>query len=251
MALATKNKELENFLYVASHDLRSPLVNVQGFSQRLKSQTLELSEIFAKSNLDPDTKMSVETILYGGIPGSLHYITSSVAKMDSLITGLLEISRTGRTEMSLGPVNMNQLFMSILAAQTFQISEVSAQILTSDIPNCFGDEKLLNQLFSNLIGNAIKFRDKQRLLKIGISGKVVGNNVHYCIQDNGIGIEKRHIEKIWNVFFQVDNVSLESGEGLGLSIIKKIADRHRGRVWTESVPGEGSQFHVELPRFSL
>jgi PAS domain S-box-containing protein len=249
--ITAKNKELENYLYVASHDLRSPLVNIQGFSQRLQSQTQEISEILVGSNLDPSIQKGIETIANEGIPRSLHYITSSVTKMDALISGLLEISRTGRVEMTIGLVKMDKLFKSIVSAQGFQISEVSAQIQLTDIPNCYGDENLLNQLFSNLIGNAVKYRDKQRPLQIEISGKVDANKVRYTVKDNGIGIEGRHIEKIWDVFYRVDPVSKGTGDGLGLSIIKRIADRHRGRVWAESEPGVGSQFHVELSRVAF
>ena len=246
--VVTKNKELENYLYVASHDLRSPLVNIQGFSQRMQQQVDDMKDLLAKCSLEPKVREELDDVMEVGIPKTVKFIVSGVAKMDALINGLLQISRTGRMELVVASVDMEALFKSILAAHSFQISEVSAEILLGPLPPCYGDENQLNQLFSNLVGNAIKYRDPRRALRLEINAHAEANRIRYSVKDNGIGIDKRHLDKIWDVFYRVDPASHNSGDGLGLSIIKRIADKHRGKVWAESEPGVGSVFHVELQR---
>lgn len=244
--LTAKNKELENYLYVASHDLRSPLVNIQGFSQRLQKQIDSLRQISEEIEIDLDVKDRIGKLINENIPKSLDFIFSNVQKMDSLINGLLQISRTGRIKMTIVNVNMNRLINSIFGGLNFQMSEISAKISCEDLPNCYGDENQLNQLFSNIIGNSIKYRDKNRQLHIEISGQIQFNKVIYCIKDNGIGIAAKHIERIWDVFYRVNSASNEQGEGLGLSLAKRIVEKHRGRIWAESIEGRGSIFYVEL-----
>jgi PAS domain S-box-containing protein len=239
-----KNKELESYLYIASHDLRSPLVNIQGFSQRLLKQTNELKSIITDLKPDSQVQMKIDTIINEGIPKSLHFILSNVVKMDSLISSLLQISRTGRLTLSISKVDMNRLFKTIVASQDHQLTECSAQIRMHRIDDCYGDENLLNQLFSNIIDNAIKYRDKDRNLLIELESKVQYKNVIYSIKDNGRGISKRNLEKIWDVFFRVD--TQEKGEGIGLSIAKTITSKHKGKIWVESEEGVGSTFFVEL-----
>jgi PAS domain S-box-containing protein len=244
--LSAKNKELENYLYVASHDLRSPLVNIQGFSQRLQKQIDSLRLFSEEIKVELDVKDRIGNLININIPKTLEFIFSNVQKMDSLINGLLQISRSGRIKMTIINVNMNQLMNSIFGGLNFQMSEISAKISCEDLPNCYGDENQLNQLFSNIIGNSIKYRDKNRQLQIGISGQIQFNKVIYCIKDNGIGIAAKHLERIWDVFYRVNSASNEQGEGLGLSLAKRIVEKHRGRIWAESIEESGSTFYVEL-----
>lgn len=247
-ALAAKNKELENYLYVVSHDLRSPLVNIQGFSQRLQKQTNALQQTLAECTLEPETRRQIETIICEGIPRSLDFILTNVAKMDILIKGLLQISRTGRAQMTIKPVDMNALVKTIIHAFAYQIEQVAAQVVMTDLPPCYGDEHLLNQLFSNLLGNAFKYRDKDRPLVVTIAAQIQYNKIVYRVEDTGKGMAPRHLEKIWDVFYRVDPRVSEAGEGIGLNIVKRIAEKHKGNVWVESRPEQGSVFYVELQR---
>lgn len=246
--ITTKNKELENYLYVASHDLRSPLVNVQGFSQRMQAQARELTALLTSGEMNPEARARIDKLLEEGIPKTLKFILSSVNKMDALINGLLQISRTGRLEMTVVRVNMNQLIKAVLIAHSYQITDAAAQYLVADLPDCYGDENLLNQLFSNIIANAIKYRDPSRALQIDISAITELTKIRYRIADNGIGIDERLLERIWDVFYRVNPTSKDLGDGLGLSIIKRIAEKHRGKVWACSKLGSGSEFYVELPK---
>lgn len=245
-ALSAKNKELENYLYVASHDLRSPLVNIQGFSQRLYKQTMNIQQILAQYSPGVVAQQQLDPIIQTGIPKSLEFIFTNVSRMDALINGLLQISRTGRVAMAIREIDLNHLLAGVVRGFSFQIEEVAAQVIVEDLPPCYGDENLLNQLFSNLISNALKYRAPDRTLIVTVTGQKRYNKVVCAIRDTGIGIDPRHLERIWDVFYRVDAQSSASGEGIGLSIVKRIVDKHKGRAWVESTVGEGSVFNIEL-----
>lgn len=246
--ISAKNKELEDYLYIASHDLRSPLVNIQGFSQRLQKQTDKIKSQLENCEMDTIAKTDIINTITDEIPKSLDFIFSSVAKMETLISGLLQLSRTGRIKMHIEKVDMNKLMKKVVVAHNYQISEISANIIIEDLPDCCGDEQQLNQLFSNLISNAIKYRASDRNFEIKIKATNSFNRVIYCITDNGIGIAPKFHEKIWNVFYRVDPLFHISGDGVGLSIVKQIAEKHRGKVWVESEEGAGSTFYIELQK---
>lgn len=244
--ISAKSKEIESYLHLATHDLRAPLVNIQGFSQRLQKQTDSIKALISSCDLPSEAKSIIDKISNEDIPKTLNYIFSNVKKIDTLLNGLLQVSRTGRSLMDIKKIDMNNLFKSIIAAYNFQITELSAKVSLEDLPACYGDEQLLNQMFSNLIGNAIKYRSSNRDLCIEVTGITESNKAIYSIKDNGIGIEQRHLDKIWTMFYQVDSSLSGSGEGLGLSVVKKVADKHRGKLRLESELGKGSIFNVEL-----
>jgi PAS domain S-box-containing protein len=243
-----RNKELENYLYIASHDLRSPLVNIQGFSQRFKKQTDIIKDTIGQCRLETEIKQNLDKLTNEDIPKTLNFILSNVTKMETLISGLLQVSRTGRVVMAIKKVNMNHLIKTVIAANNFQITELSAKVVVEDLPECYGDEDLLNQLFSNIIGNALKYRDPNRQLVIEIDSQSKFNKMIYSVKDTGIGIETRHLEKVWDVFYRVDPESEVSGDGIGLNVVKRIVDKHKGKIWVESEVGSGSIFHIELPK---
>lgn len=246
--IKAKSKDLENFIYITSHDLRSPLVNLHGFSQRLQDQMIELKEALSDKEFPEDEKIHLAKIMQADIPKSLNFIMQNVFKMDTLINGLLQLSRTGRMGMTVKRIDMNQMFDAIVKNYNFQLTEINAEIIVDPVTDCYGDENLLNQLFSNIIGNAIKYRDVNRKLVVEIFSQLHFNKVIYCVKDNGLGINERHLMKIWDVFYRVDPTSSEVGEGLGLSLAKKIAERNKGKIWAESEEGEGSTFYIELQK---
>lgn len=243
-AIIENNKELENYIYVASHDLRSPLVNIQGFSQRLARHTTELNAIADECTLKEEFKDRMGEITTQKIPKDLNYIQTNVLKMDKLLNGLLQISRTGRVNTNFQLVNTNLLISNVIRSYNFQLTEINANVTIHNLDNCYGDENLLNQLFSNIVSNAIKYRDVQRPLQLLITSEVKYNKVLISIKDNGIGIKPAHLNKIWNVFYRV-NVDQE-GDGLGLSIAKRIIDKHKGKIWVASVLDGGTIFYIEL-----
>jgi PAS domain S-box-containing protein len=245
--VASKNKELENYLYVASHDLRSPLVNIQGFCKRLLRHTDQFKEYLQAGESEKELmKEELIRMTQESLPKTLHYIFSNVEKMDTLINGLLQISRTGRIEMSIQKIDMKNLIEKVVASFNFQLAECAASVTLNTLDDCYGDEKQINQLFSNIIGNALKYRDKERKLMIVISSSIQFNKVIYKIQDTGIGISPKHIEKIWEVFYRIDPSPTTQGEGIGLCLAKRIVEKHRGKIYAESEYGAGTTFYIEL-----
>ena len=246
--LKEKNQELENYIYVASHDLRSPLVNIQGFSQRLEKQTEKIHSIITDGDLDETKKQEISKISHEDVPKSLNFILNNVAKMDTLISGLLQLSRTGRIVLSVNKVDMNKLLNDVSKSFNFQLTECNAKLNIEHLADCYGEVNQLNQVFSNIISNAIKYRNTNRKLEIEISSNVDQKRVSYSIKDNGIGINERQLEKIWDIFYRVDASSPEAGDGLGLSLARRIVEKHKGKIWAESEVNVGSIFHIELQR---
>lgn len=246
--LESKNKELESIVYIASHDLRSPLVNIQGFGRNLKKYFEQVAELLRSSQSLDDLRVETEPILAERIPRALQFVENGSMKMDMLISGLLRLSRIGRVQLQMGLVDMNSLIQKILDTMAFQIEKTGAKVcIISPLADCHGDKEQLNQVFSNLLDNAIKYRDADRPLEITISCEVSVQNTTYLIADTGRGIAPEHQEKIWEIFHRFDDNATIPGEGLGLTIVRRITERHNGRIWVESKLGVGSCFHVELP----
>ncbi|GFE62416.1 ATP-binding protein [Geobacter sp. AOG2] len=246
--LQKKNKELEGIVYVASHDLRSPLVNVQGFSRKLAKSCVDLDELMAELAMDEAQQARVELILRESIPKSLGFITRSIEKMDSLLGGLLRLSRLGRTALCFETLDMRLLISNIIASVTYQIESTGAQVEVAPwLAPCLGDSVQVTQIFSNLLDNALKYRAVDRPLVVHIGSEMLDEGVRYCVEDNGIGIPREQQDKIWEIFHRL-NPGDTQGEGLGLTLARRIADRLGGTIWVESEPGVGSRFYVVLPR---
>ena len=243
--LAEKTKELEQMVYVTSHDLRSPLVNIQGFTRELDESFKQAHQILDSRDVPSAMKKKLAPILGEDIPHAIQYILANSSKMNSLLSGLLRLSRLGRAPLNIKRLDMNRLMAEVVASFEFQVKESGARIMVEGLPPCHGDETQVNQVFSNLLDNALKFLDPDKSGRIMISGKAEKGQVTYCIEDNGIGIADKDRERIFEIFCRLDP-DASAGEGLGLAIVRKILDRHSGRVWAESELGKGSRFFVSL-----
>ncbi|MBD3415021.1 MAG: PAS domain S-box protein, partial [Candidatus Aminicenantes bacterium] len=243
--LQSKNKELEQLLYTTSHDLRSPLVNVEGFSRELQGSLKDLNNLITKQEISEDLKNKLKPIIEENIPESLKYILTSTSKMDRLLSGLLTLSRLGRQKLTIKNLDMDKLMKDVVSTFEYGIKEKNIKLDIFPLPNCRGDELQINQVFSNLLGNALKFSDPDRTGVIKISGQKKKDHVIYSVEDNGIGIPADHQKKIFDLFHQLDPKA--SGRGLGLNIVKKILDKHKGDIQIDSKKGKGTRITVSLP----
>lgn len=245
--LNRKHGELEHLVYVTSHDLRTPMLNIQGFATRLEEACRELARLTAAAELPAVDRAALESLVGQRMPGAVNYVLASIEKMDRLIEALLRLSRLGRAELQSGRIDVDALVTGILDTVAFRLQETGADVEVRPLPPCQGDAGQIGQLFSNLIDNAIKYRDPQRPLRIGIDGRSEGGSSVYRVTDNGVGITPEHREKIWQVFFRANPRGAVPGDGIGLNLARRIAERHGGEITVESTPGSGSTFQVRLP----
>ncbi len=241
--LIEKNKEMEQFVYVTSHDLRSPLVNIQGFTKVLADNCRSIKDSLNEEITFTDFKNKISSLFKEDIDESLKFIELSTRKMDALLNGLLKLSRMGRIIPNVKSVDMNLLVKDVVNSFEFQIIKKNIQVEVVDLHDCLADEALISQVFSNLIDNAIKYNDKKNPV-IKISSQKNKNKITYCIEDNGPGIPEKYYNKVFEIFQRL-NASV-SGEGLGLSIVNKIIEKHNGRIWIESVVNKGAKFFIEI-----
>ena len=245
--LDEKNKELETLIYAASHDLRSPLVNVQGFATVIEDQVTTVQQMLsdAAQGRAPDPQ-AVEDA-NEEITRAIQFITAGASKMDALLRGLLLISRVGRAAVEVRPLDMNQLVNASLAAMNFQLEGVNAEVVVEPLPSCLADEGLLGQVLSNLFDNAIRYHSPDRRLKLHVSGSLEGGRAVYHVADNGIGIEPEHRDKVFELFHRLNPRDGSDGHGLGLSIVRRALDRMDGQIGIVPDRHPGTCFRISLP----
>jgi len=243
--LDQKNKELEQVVYVTSHDLRAPLVNINGYNKMIGNLLKDVGSIVDSADISEEVKQKVSSIINTDIQKSEHYISTNITKMNALLSGLLQISRIGKIETKMENIDMNKMMIDIKNSISYEINEIGAKVEISELPSCTGDEFQFNQIFSNLISNALKYLDSTRPGIIGISGNIENDNIVYCVEDNGIGIASEHHDKIFEIFHQLKPGM--GGEGLGLNIVQRIIEGYNGTIRLESEKNRGSKFFISLP----
>jgi PAS domain S-box-containing protein len=250
--LATTNRELlqkttenESFVYSVSHDLRAPLVNLQGFSQELTVTAGELLQLLADPQVPAAIRERADTLISTDLAESLGFIRNSVQHLSNIIDGLLRLSRVGRVEYQVDKVDVSAVVADILASMHTTISASRATVTVGPLPTVQGDRHAIGQVFANILGNALKSLDPSRPGTIEISASNDEPPV-FAVRDNGIGIPEEYRRKIFQVFQHVHPTRYRAGEGMGLAIVRRIVERHDGRIWFESAVGTGTTFYFTL-----
>lgn len=225
--LERSNWDLEQFVNIASHDLQEPLRTISSFMQLLKRRY--------SGKLDE----KADTFIDFAVEGTSH--------MQKLINDLLAFSRLGGGELLVRPIALQSVVDNLRLSLKTALEEGQAEIITGNLPIVHADEGQITHLLQNLITNAVKFRGED-LPRIYIFSEQTENETVICVRDNGIGIDPQHVERIFLIFQRLHRRGEYTGTGIGLAISKKIVERHGGRIWVESVPGQGTTFCFSLPR---
>ena len=224
--LARSNRDLEQFAYVASHDLQEPLRMVAIYTQLLAERY--------KGKLDAEADKYI------------HYAVDGATRMQAMVQDLLSFSRVGHQGNGIKLTDCNVIVDAVLRNLRTAIEESKASIECAQLPSVLGVSSELTQLFQNLIGNAIKFRGAEPPI-IRITAEPTKDEMVFAVADNGIGIASEHADTIFVIFKRLHTRQEYPGSGIGLAICKKIVERHGGRIWVESEPGHGATFRFALP----
>ena len=239
--LQSKNTELNDFLYVVSHDLRAPLINLEGFGRTLQQSLVEL-----QTAIDAEGGPRRWPELREEIDESLDFILRSVSKMDLLARGLLDLSRLDSRPVAEQPVDLARLVDDVVASLRHSISARGIDVQVDPLPYVTGDPLRLGQVFGNLIDNAVKYMRRDGEARIHVGSEPLPDGGRYFVRDSGIGIRPEDQAKIFRLFARVGAQAVP-GDGLGLTAVKKIVEQHGGSIWVESALGEGSTFWFTLP----
>jgi light-regulated signal transduction histidine kinase (bacteriophytochrome) len=223
--LESKNRELQQFAYIASHDLQEPLRTVTNFVGLLESDY--------RGQLDEHADKC------------LGFISQAATRMSHLITGLLEYSRIGQNQDAVD-IDCNELLQNVVDDLSSMITATSAELVAGDLPAIRGYRTELRQLLQNLVTNAIKFRCEGKAPRIEITAERLAGDWLFSVADNGIGIASEHLERIFVIFQRLHTRSEYEGTGIGLAHVKKIVELHGGRIWAESKPGHGTIFYFTI-----
>ncbi len=228
--LQRSNKELEQFAYIASHDLQEPLRKVASFTQLLERRY--------KGEMGPDADRYIG------------YIVDGAKRMSMLISDLLCFSRIGTSTRKFAPADCNGVVRRVIEDLQKVIEEKGAVVTFDSLPSIIADETQLGMVFQNLIGNAIKFHG-QEPPRVHASARREGNEWVFSVRDNGIGIEQDYFDRIFVMFQRLHSKAQFPGTGIGLAICKKVVERHGGRIWVESEFGRGSTFYFRIPDHNI
>jgi PAS domain S-box-containing protein len=242
--LEQKSSENESFVYSVSHDLRSPLVNLQGFSHELALASDSLKALLADPAVPPEIRSKGLALIGTELAESLEFIRNSVRHLGNIIDGLLRLARVGRVEYEVETVDVGAVVADILSSIHTTVVSSGARIDLHELPFVRGDRNAIGQIFANLVGNSLKSLDPHRAGVVEISATDADPPI-FSVRDNGVGIPSEYRSKMFQVFQQVHE-SRARGEGMGLAIVRRIVERHGGRIWFESVPGQGTTFSFSL-----
>jgi len=246
--LASANEEIKSFAYIVSHDLRSPLVNMKGFTGELELTLKDITQRITQigGRLEAGEREELQRLIAEDIPESVRFISSSVDKMDSMLSAILKLSRLGRRELQYEKINLIELCKNILTPLDFQIRDTQTKVTLEGLPEINNDRLVMEQIMGNLIGNALKYLTPERPGKIRIWSESSEQGITLHVQDNGRGISDDEKEKVFQIFRRGRHTDVV-GEGMGLAYVQTLARAQNGSISYTSVENEGSTFSVFLP----
>jgi PAS domain S-box-containing protein len=250
--LTQKNRENEMFVYSVSHDLRSPLVNLQGFSKELNLCCQNLRAELLAEDLPLKSRNRVVELLDKDISESLHFIQNGVMRVSNIIDALLRLSRAGRIEYQWQEVDVRAVVGRVVESLKGTIDERGATVQVHPLPPVWGDPSAVEQVFANLIGNALNYLDSARSGFVEIGNESAGLDgageaqQTYFVRDNGVGIPADYHHKVFQAFQRI-HPHMAPGEGMGLAIVRRVVERHGGKVWFEPGACKGTTFLVSFP----
>jgi signal transduction histidine kinase len=245
-ALSRANEEIQRFAYIVSHDLRAPLVNIMGFTTELETNAGELKNFFEDET--PQNRHAAREAAMMGVPEAVKFIRSSTGKMDRLINAILKLSREGKRELMPERVELNKVFETIAGSLQHQVEETQTTIdLSASLPAVTSDRLALEQIFSNLCDNALKYLQPGRPGHIAVTAETTRHSVIIAVKDNGRGIAQNDTERVFELFRRAGKQD-KQGEGIGLAHVRALVRRLGGDITVVSQLGEGSEFRVLLPK---
>jgi len=249
-ALTRANEEIQRFAYIVSHDLRAPLVNVMGFTSELEQagRIIDRQMTAVETEAPRLVEQDALTAVREDLPESIGFIRASTAKMDRLINAILKLSREGRRSLVPETLDMSAMVRDLADTVKHQTDAVEAEILVEPLPELESDRLSIEQVFGNLVDNALKYLDPARPGRIVVSGEeIAGGWLVYRIADNGRGIADRDHERIFELFRRSGRQD-QSGEGLGLAFVRNSVRRLGGDITVSSELGKGSTFTLKFPK---
>ncbi len=248
LELQQLNRELTDFSYIVSHDLRSPLVSISGFAAELRTDIKLIADTIGPELANKDSEKVKEsmTALDETIPESLYFIEAAIDRMNRLIHSILALSRLGERTLNYETVNVKKLLVDTVDAMAFQIEQLNVSVKIADLPVIKTDALALEQIFGNLLDNAVKYLDPTRSGVVEISCEQQSSQVVFYIQDNGVGIAEKDLTSIYKLFKRFGDQKV-SGEGMGLTYVQTLVRRLGGKITCRSKPGVGTVFSFSLP----
>jgi PAS domain S-box-containing protein len=249
LQLMQKTEENEMFVYSVSHDLRSPLVNLEGFSQELQLAVKDLSKLLADPRIPSDIQDQAAEVLNSGVLESVSFIRTAVDRLGRIIDALLRLSRAGRVEYRLQVVDVHSVARRVVDSLRNTAAVKKAEVVLGALPPAWADPDAVEQILGNLIANALNYLDPARpgRVEIGCLTSTAKPHTHtYFVRDNGVGIPAAYAAKLFQAFQRL-HPDKASGEGIGLAIVRRVLERLGGTITVESKVGEGTTFSFTLP----
>ncbi len=245
-ALEQLNTEMETFTYIASHDLRSPLVNIKGFAKEIETSINQLGDLL-KNDLPEQNKKTINMIFQKDLPESLRFIFSAVERMDALTSAILNLSRVGKRHLTIEDISTGDIVQRCLDTLAYEIAQHNIDVICSPLPRLMSDSFAIEQIFSNILDNAVKYMDKGRAGKIEINCATATHAHLFSIKDNGRGIDDADRGKVFQAFRRARNTTDIRGLGMGMAFVQSTVRKLGGTIWFDSRREHGTTFYFTIP----